>query len=163
MIGSSGAEHPVGNAPLTWFPKERDGWLVDFVRDRVCARERTGDGVMVIGVERRKRYCTLIADLMLANHDFTPTTRERLRELVSPLRKAHPSVRAIVSAMTFRLCVPNQEVEQIKEGIRTLLSEDNAYAWHQRPLAASRRGIVREVEEDEIEHRKLYPPREFFA
>lgn len=152
------------NPALTWFVNDRDGWRVDFVGDHKSARQRTADGVMVVGVKRRRRYSTLSADLMLTNHNFTPVTKGRLRELVSPLRKEHPRVRSVVSAMTFRLCVPNEEVKQVKESLMALLSENAAYEWCQRPLAALRRGLVRDTEQqDETERRKLYPLQGLFG
>ncbi len=69
-----------------------------------------------------------------------------------------------MSATRFRLCVPNEAVEKVKEGLMMLLSEAEAYEWHQRPLAALRRGVVRDTEEqDEAENAKLYPVRGFFG
>ena len=68
-----------------------------------------------------------------------------------------------MSATRFRLCVPNEAVEQVKESLTALLSADDAYQWQQRPLATLRRGVLRETEEDEAEHAKLYPWRGLFG
>lgn len=105
----------------------------------------------------------MCGDLTLTNHNFAPAIKERLRKLVSPLRKDHPRVHAVVDATRFRLCVPNTELDRVRERLTEILSEDQAYEWHQRPLAASRRGIVRETEEDESERLKLYPLPGFFG
>jgi hypothetical protein len=56
-----------------------------------------------------------------------------------------------VSATRFRLCVPNEAVEQVKESLTALLSADDAYAWCQRPMAALRRGLRREVVDEKEE------------
>lgn len=163
MTGSSGVERRMANPPLTWFAREDEGWAVDFLNNREAARNGTSDSVLVVAVERRTKYSTFSGNLVRTNHDFSPETRTRLRGIVDSRRKACPYVRAVVEAASFLLRVPNEQVERVREGLREILSESKAYQWVQRPLAASRRGIVREVEEDEIEREKLYPVREFFG